>query len=409
MDTKQQLIENVHIDKSLQLVRPAIFDIFDHLHQNPEVSWKEYKTTSYIRNILQQQQDSQAAGASDDAGIRIHTFDDITGVVAEQGEGPFTVAVRADIDALWQDVRGDGTFQANHSCGHDAHMSMVLGTFLVLRQLAFHPPAGTKIKWIFQPAEETGQGALAMIKKGVIDDVDVLFGVHLRPAEEVPDGQAAPAIQHGSALFIKGRIRGNDTHGARPHLGNNAIEVAASIVHQLKNIYLNPMIPYSVKMTQLSAGGESRNIIPGNATFSLDLRAQTNAIMDQLTQQVEKVIRHCASLHNVDIELEFGERMPAAEIDSRAQQWMAEAISTVLGADQLTPTIITPGGEDFHSYTLQKPELKATMLGLGCDLKPGLHHPHMRFEREAIITGTRILTEALLIALQKGKGGFETR
>lgn len=399
MNTQQHLIDRERMEKTVQLIKPTIFKIFDHLHENPEVSWKEHNTTRYIRDILQQQQ-----GSSD---LRIRTFDDSTGVVAEMGEGPFTVAVRADIDALWQDVRGDGTFQANHSCGHDAHMSMVLGTYFLLSQLSFQPPAGTKIKWIFQPAEETGQGALHMIKKGVIDDVDVLFGVHLRPAEEVPDGQAAPAIQHGSALTVKGKIRGEDTHGARPHLGNNAIEVAASIVHQLQNIHLNPMVPYSVKMTQLSAGGESSNIIPGNATFSLDLRAQTNAIMDQLTQRVEKVIRHIAAIYDVDIDLEIGERVAAAEIDPQAQQWMAEAISTVLGAEKLTPPIVTPGGEDFHFYTLQKPELKATMLGLGCDLKPGLHHPHMRFERDALITGTRILTEALLIALQKGKGGNE--
>jgi amidohydrolase len=85
------------------------------------------------------------------------------------------------------------------------------------------------LRCIFQPAEEKGNGALKMVEKGIVDDVDYLFGVHLRPKEELELGFAAPSIRHGAAIFLEGKIIGEDTHGARPHLGVNAIEVGYAI------------------------------------------------------------------------------------------------------------------------------------------------------------------------------------
>lgn len=252
--------------------KQVIMDIFDHLHANPEVSWKEYQTTEYLTEKLKE------------ADCRTRTFDDCTGVVGEIGEGSPVVAVRADIDALWQEV--DGVFQANHSCGHDSHMTMALGTMMLLKSQP-KLPKGT-IRFIFQPAEEKGGGALKMIEKGVLDDVDFLYGVHVRPVQETANGRCAPSILHGSSQHIEGLIIGEEAHGARPHLGLNSIEIAALLVQKLSFIHLDPGIPHSVKMTKLQAGGESSNIIPGKASFSLDLRAQTNAAMEKLTAETER-------------------------------------------------------------------------------------------------------------------------
>src|SRR5690606_30074781 len=124
-------------------------------------------------------------------------------------------------DALWQEV--DGEYKANHSCGHDAHMTLAVGTLLALRDAGI--PKQGKLKVIFQPAEEKGTGALSFVEKGIVDDIDYLYGVHLRPVHELPNGHATPAILHGSAKMLKGKIHGTDAHGARPHEGENAIEV----------------------------------------------------------------------------------------------------------------------------------------------------------------------------------------
>ncbi|MBS4174568.1 M20 peptidase aminoacylase family protein [Bacillus sp. FJAT-49736] len=373
-------------------IQAEIMGIFEYLHNHPEVSMKEFHTTKFLRNKLES------------LGCRTRVFDDCPGVIAEIGEGSPVVGIRADMDALWQEV--DGEFKANHSCGHDSHMTMALGALMLLKKQKTLP-RGT-IRFIFQPAEEIGQGAKKMIEKGVVDDIEFLYGVHVRPIQETENGRATPAILHGASNHISGTIIGEEAHAARPHLGTNAIEVAASLIHELAYIHIDPMIPHSVKMTKLHAGGESANIIPGQATFSLDLRAQTNEVMNILIKQVKSAVDSIAEFYKVKIDLTIPESLAAATVNPEAKMIMAEAISEVLGRDKLDEALVTTGGEDFHFYSVKRPHLKATMLGLGCGLTPGLHHPHMTFDRSAIFSGMQILATAVLKTMENGAGGGHT-
>ncbi|EPD49763.1 amidohydrolase [Paenisporosarcina sp. HGH0030] len=360
--------------------RARINEVFDYLHAHPEVSWKEVGTTAYLKKLIEQE------------GFTVQTFDECTGLVVEVGEGETCIGIRADMDALWQEV--NSVFKANHSCGHDAHMTMGVGTLLAMKEIGF--PEDIRLKWIFQPAEEKGQGALKLLSLGVLDNVDYLYGVHLRPIQEIPNGTASAAICHGAAGLIKGTIQGEDAHAARPHLGKNAIEVGAAIIQGLQAIRMDPLIPCSVKMTKLQAGSETGNIIPGKASFTLDLRAQTNDAMRTLRTKVCEVIQSVESIYHVKIQYIVHEGLVAAIVNEEAYDLMAEAICEVIGADNLQPRIETPGGEDFHFYSLYKPNIKATMLGLGCDLSPGLHHPNMTFNHNCLHTGIAILTQTIL-------------
>lgn len=363
----------------IEQLKPTIETIFNHLHSHPEVSWEEHETTLYLKNLLETY------------GFSPTVFADSTGLVVEVGDGPTTVALRTDIDALWQEV--DGEFTANHSCGHDAHMTMTVGVLLLLKKLNYQPKG--KLKVIFQPAEEKGTGALKMIDLGIIDDVDYLYGVHLRPVQELPHGKAAPALIHGSAKFIAGEIVGEDAHGARPHLGTNAIEIGAALVNGLSHMHVDPMIPSSVKMTKFLAGGEASNLIPGTASFNLDVRAQTNEAMDFLTERIHHICGAIAGLYGVTINLETKAAIAAAKVNKDAEALMEKAIIDTIGKENTEKPIVTSGGEDFHFYTLKKPSLKATMLGLGCNLQPGLHHPQMTFNKTALYTGIQILATVI--------------
>lgn len=354
-----------------------IYGWFDHFHAHPEVSWKEVETTKKIASIL------------DDLKVNYKFFSDVTGLVAEIGEGEEVIAVRADIDALWQEV--DGTMCANHSCGHDANISMVLGALLQLKDLRLKK----RVRFIFQPAEETGGGAIEMVKHGVIDDVSYLFGVHLRPIEELPLGKVTPAIHHGAAMFLTGTILGVDAHGARPHQGKNAIDVIFAIQQMLKNIYINPFEVYSAKLTKIVADGGSTNIIPGNATFSMDVRAQKNSVLEELRKKIDEGFRAISSMFGVELKWDWLDTTPGAEVSEEATQIAKDSIIEALGLEHFENPIFTPGSDDFHYYTVLKPDLKAAMIGIGADLTPGLHHPKMTFNREALITGAKVLTTTL--------------
>ncbi|WP_217585865.1 M20 peptidase aminoacylase family protein [Lentibacillus saliphilus] len=356
---------------------------FQYLHDHAEISWEETETTAYIASLLK------------DFGCNVTTFADCTGVVGEYGNFNSNlpvVAIRADMDALWQEV--NGAFRANHSCGHDAHMAIVLG---LIAKIIADPTLKQQValKFIFQPAEETGAGALKMVEKGVVDNVDYLFGIHLRPKEETILGHAAPVIVHGANTTYIADIKGEDAHAARPHLNVNAIEVVAEIVNLLGNIHLDPRVPHSVKMTSMTAGGKSTNIIPGSASFAIDMRTQDNHTMNTLTEKVKDIFTAMERLYNVDINIKDVEYVPAAELNDEAIQIMTKAVSTVLGADHVDASLVTSGGDDFHFYTIERPALKATMLGLGCDLTPGLHHPNMTFNQDALMDGVTILYEAV--------------
>lgn len=354
---------------------------FEHFHAYPEVSLKEFKTTAKLTQILS------------DMGVAYRTFEDVTGVVAEIGEGDKVIAVRADIDALWQEV--DGVFKANHSCGHDANIAMVLGALSYLKD---EDLAG-RIRFIFQPAEEQGNGAVAMVERGAVDDISHLFGVHLRPIEEIPHGKIIPAIHHGAAVFLEGKITGVDAHGARPHQGKNAVDPLLAITQFLKTIYFSPYEAYSVKMTKMQAGGDSVNIIPGTATFALDTRAQSNAVLDELMKKVTGGIQAIAEMYDVEIETEWTDYTPAAEVSKEAVDIAESAILETVGEEGYAPAVITSGSDDFHFYTIHRPELKATMIGIGADLQPGLHHPNMTFNREALDVGAQVLATTLKKAL----------
>lgn len=366
-----------------------IIRTYEELHQLAEPSWQEEKTSRYLAARLRQ------------AGLAVRTYSGHFGLTVDiAGEEEGIVGLRADMDALVQEVNGQ--LQPNHSCGHDGHSTMVLYAALAIASAGIRPKK--TIRFLFQPAEEKVGGALQMMKDGALDGVKVLFGVHLRPIMELENGTAAPAILHGASASVHGTIFGLQAHASRPERGKNVIETAALLVQVLQNVRLKEGCPFSVKMTQFTAGGETSNVIPDRATFKLDVRAQTNAGMDELLEKLKHLFYHVGSLTESRIEWSLPGGVPAATFNDDAAKIMRDAISRVLGAENVASPCISPGGEDFHFYTKQRPEMIGTMLGLGCGLYPGLHHPEMTFDKTALTAGAQILATAVLLAAGEEEG-----
>lgn len=377
----------------LDALEPRLRNLFEYLHENPEPSWEEWETTKYLAQLLA------------DEGYEPRLFEDSPGFYVEIGSGAPVIGLRTDIDSLFQEV--DGVHKANHSCGHDGHMTMAVGVLLMLKKLKetqdFTLQTGGTIRVIFQPAEEKGNGALSIVERGLIDDIDYLFGVHVRPIQELPVGKHAPALYHGASMMMQCEIYGEEAHAARPHLGKNAIEIGGSVIEALKTIRVDTRISWSVKVTKFSAGVGHGNTIPGKAMLTMDARAQTNAAMEQLDAGIQRAIRSVREMYDAQINAKVLLNIPAAEVDEEAEEILRRSIVQSVGDKHLAEPVVTPGGEDFHFYTKKRPNVKAAMLGLGCGVSPGLHHPHMKFDHAQLINGVEILTNTVINAMQYAK------
>ncbi len=358
-------------------MKEYIYEAFDYLHSTPEKGFEEFETSKYISKELSK------------FGYNVKDKIGGTGIIAsiDSGkEGPI-IAVRADMDALEFEI--DGKKLNIHACGHDANSSMVLAA---AKEVAEEGIKVGKIVFAFQPAEETLGGATVLCDSGLLDDVDEMIGIHLRPIQEARLGQATPALYHGSSMVIKAKINGVASHGARPHLGVNAVDAVALAINAVNSVRVDPRIAHSAKVTKVQTEGEAHNTIPDTVHMILDLRAQTNEVMDELVKRVKRSI--CTSVESVgaSTEIVYCEGVPAAEYNEDTIEVVKEAISEVL--DDVIDKIVTPGGEDFHFYT-KKLDVKTAYIGLGADLKPGLHSPDMSFDKKALLNGKNIIKKVI--------------
>lgn len=360
----------------METAETRILATYEALHAMPEVGFAEFRTSAWLAEKIKA------------AGFTVTTGVGGTGVVAElKGAEPGpVVALRADMDALAHTV--DGKDVCVHSCGHDAHCAMVLTAAEEIARTGIRRGC---LKIFFQPAEEKLFGATRMIEAGVLADVEILIGIHLRPGQEAKTGQATPALYHGSSYIMEAVIEGRTAHGARPHLGINAIDAAAAAVQAINAIHINPVVPASCKVTKLQAGGATLNAIPDRAELALDLRAQQNDAMKLLIEKAEQAIKAGAATVGASAETTLKGGVPGAEYHPEITELAREAIRAVLGGEGLLDPIVTPGGEDFHNFVKAKPSLKTGYVGLGCNLTPGLHDPGMSFDRSALIHGANIL------------------
>lgn len=348
-------------------------ETYESLHQIPELGFQEEKTSAFIAEELKRMGYETLCGVGGTGVI---------GILESAEKGP-VLALRSDMDALqFQNEKGE---YQTHACGHDANAAMVL---TAAKKAMEEGLRRGKLYVLFQPAEEQVEGATRVIKSGHLQEVEEMVGIHLRPIQEAALGQATPALFHGSITRMDIAIKGLNAHGARPHLGINAVDAAVLLINSLYMIRANPSIPHSLKVTCLHAGGDSFNIIPDQAKLVIDIRAQTNELMKDLIGSVKRSVEHTVSSIGAQAAIDFIDTVPAADYDDEMIAIAKEAIEEELG-EALAP-IVTPGSEDFHFFR-EKLGIKTTYIGLGADLTPGLHHPEMKFNKKALLYGANIL------------------
>lgn len=334
----------------LASVQPSLFERMvtfrRELHRHPELSWKERCTADRI------------AGELDRLGIPARRLVE-TGVVADiQGpSGVPLVALRADVDALPIQEETGLSFAScesgvMHACGHDAHASMLLGAAELLGDSPRPLPAGVRL--IFQPAEEVGDGATAMIRAGALDGVGAIFGGHVDRHFPTDTIVAAEGIVNASTDSFRISIRSIDGHAARPHETVDTVVVGSLIVMALQTIVsreIDPSHPSVLTVGRFDAG-TARNVIAGAALLEGTVRAQDAEVRDHLLRSLKRICESVGLLHAVDIRLEIDEGTPALVNAGPMVAVAREAAAAVLGAGGVRSMVRSAnmGGEDFSHY-----------------------------------------------------------
>jgi amidohydrolase len=331
------------------------------IHAHPELRYEESHTSELVASKLAEW------------GIEVHRGLGKTGVVGvlKRGSGTCSIGLRADMDALpIQEVntfehrsRNDGKM---HACGHDGHTAMLLGG---AQYLAKHGQFDGTIVFIFQPAEEGGAGARAMIKDGLFKrfPVDAVFGVHNWPG--MPAGYfgvtEGPIMASSNEFRIV--IKGVGSHAALPHNGRDPVLTAVQIANGLQSIITRnkkPLDTAVLSITQIHAG-DAVNVVPNEAWIAGTVRTFTTETLDLIESRLRKIAESTADAYDCSVDISFLRNYPPTVNSSAEARFAAEVMRELVGDDCVDANVEpTMGAEDFSFMLLEKPGCYA-FLGNG--------------------------------------------
>ncbi len=358
-----------------------VVGMYRDLHAMPELGFEEVKTSAYVAERLKE------------LGYEVTTGLGGTGVVGVmKGSEPGPVLMlRADMDAL-PFKNEDGSIERIHACGHDGHTAMLLAS---AKEFVGKVKRGT-LKLLFQPAEETLHGALKVLETGVADDVDFVMGLHVRPIQDCPPGHITAGIFHQASTFVEIQISGRAAHASRPHLGINCAEAAALVTMAVSAIKLDPNKRWSCKVTSIYTPSSAVNIIPDKAILKLDVRTQTDELMNEALDKIKTAAQSAAASVGATAQVLLpGPVMLAAVYDEELKSEIRESVTRLFGADRLAPDC-SAGGEDFHFFRNAKKHPKVAYFGVGAGCTPGLHARDMHFDPEYLRNGVKVLVDVAL-------------
>jgi amidohydrolase len=362
-------------------------------HRHPELAFEEVRTAGIVANELAQ------LGLEVRAGVG---RTGVIGVLEGAHDGP-TVLLRADMDALPIQEENQVEFASQtagkmHACGHDGHTAIALGVAKLLAPLR-ERMAG-RVKFVFQPAEEIGEGAMAMIADGALDDPrpDVSIGLHLW--NSLPLGMvgiADGAVMSGASSF-RLKVIGKGGHGAAPHQTIDPVVCASQIVLAFQTIIsrnLDPLDHAVISVTYLRAG-EAYNVIPQHAELRGTVRYFSSEARDMLVKRMHETAEHIAQGMGCSAQLEIDHLTKPVINDAAVGARLREVFQPIVGSSRIDTSVRTMGSEDVSEFMQAVPGVYFFVGAKAetADAYYGHHHPRFSIDEEALPLGAALLASA---------------
>ncbi len=392
------------LDQLIDSNRTSIIELRRQLHQYPEPSGEERETSRYLSEQLEQ------------AGLHVRLGKNQCGVIADadyvtpgtSSSQPDRIALRADIDALNIRDAKEVSYRSKHdgimhACGHDAHTTIVFSAISALREMHAQGllPWPVHIRAIFQPAEETAQGARQMIQEGALEGVAAILATHMDPTRETGRIGLRPGTLTAICDTILVTVRGRAGHGARPHEARDPIAAAAQF---LTAVYQTVRKKTDIENTVVASfgefqGGQNANVIPNQATLRGTLRTLTAAARQAAQEEIKRLGQEVAQQTETHFEIEFDRGCESVKNDPSLVQLLATTAKQVLHDDAIE-SISEPsmGSEDFSFYCEQIP---AAMFRLGSatgsENRFPLHSANFDITEESLLIGAKIMAHAVIL------------
>jgi amidohydrolase len=377
-----------------------LVEVRRRLHMHPEISHRETETTQTIISILK------------DLGVEATPLEDMTGaigLVRGTRDGP-TIGLRADIDALPIEELNDVPYRSRnpgvmHACGHDAHTTIMLGVARRLVDAGLPEKMKGSVKFFFQPAEERGAGAKAMIARGVLENprVDRIFAGHMAPTLPVGQVGVFRGLGYASADRFVLTITGKGAHSAYPEEGCDPVVAGAHFVTGAQSIVARNVKPTEAAVITVGTfkAGDASNVIPETARLEGSIRTLNTEARNLVIARLKSMASALEQMFGVSSDFELQEGVPVLTNDIDAADALYAASEKVLGRDNVSYLPPIMGSEDFSYFTHERP---AAIMRLGCSneakgLTRSLHSPYFDIDEKILEIGSEIFFEAVCTAL----------
>jgi len=368
-------------------------------HRHPELGFAEKRTSEAVARLLA------------DFGLEVRTGIGGSGVVGilRRGSGP-AIGLRADMDALPINERNDFSHRSScegvfHGCGHDGHMSMLLGA---AKHLAASGRFAGTACFIFQPAEEWGKGALAMIRDGLFDAFPVrdVYGMHNWPSLR----EGCFAIRPGAMMAAEDNftitIRGRGGHASAPHLCRDPLVAGAEIVTALQTIASRSADPAEtcvVSATELITDG-ARNILPSTVTIKGDARTFSDASSRMVERRMGEIVAGICAAHGVEGTLDYTHEFAVLVNEPDHVRWAVAAARETVGAENVDADVAPKTGSEDFAWMLKEKPGAYILIGAGSPSgdAPCLHNPYYDFPDSVLPIGADYWTRLVEIRLPAG-------